>query len=656
MATRYSQLSIDIDTLKQKTGVTDTQLDQRIEQEQLWSLAGLLGSYNKFVRKPGFDLNNADIADLETIASKRNGNQQAMCEALRKWGNVIRDFTYRSLLEILISLREGALADQVCRTFIQTQASELNKEDAVSLSPAPGRISLPPIHDIPNSLATGTTTADRIKEFDTRFRDLRKIALKEITEKRIPVTDFRQTLMNLPCPITSENEDFIISKYPLFEKAESIESIFVHLNFYLSFIDFSLLEHIIEQFGSDSLKRDMSSYAEDMRHFRMNTPVSEALGHLPRNSDTPVGYSRIKAKFACDVQTATLEDVDTYRKGLAKRCLLSPLALSLFDLQESSLLVTWLVPAAVVAMISDQVQKKTASFFLSNNILKLSLEGKCLYPMVSQSGIEGSGGAMIGAEAVTSLKPHQRIADEMKRTIDLEPNHRGLAIVATNHSLIFTYMLMDTLRFAVYEPRDKLTLKAYMQAVDLVKLKHHPIIVSVSGRGEGNDLHTACGDINIKEDIMAPLFPPIATHLANNPKIFLFVSFSSKHHVFQFIEAIWENYIIGFISYLSDEIMRRVTGIWDELASSSMSVQNIFTSIHDQLPPTATMTVIDRLKEPIYLQSSYTSCHTTLAPSSAESDYVSHLDELLIDELLIDEQSFGYEISPMSLSSTRRVE
>ncbi len=115
MATRHSQLNIDIDTLKQKTGVTDTQLDQRIEQENLLSLASLLGSYEKFVRKPGFDLTNADIADLKKIAFM-NGNQLAMCEALRKWENVICDFTYRSLLEILISLREGALADQVCRT------------------------------------------------------------------------------------------------------------------------------------------------------------------------------------------------------------------------------------------------------------------------------------------------------------------------------------------------------------------------------------------------------------------------------------------------------------------------------------------------------------------------------------------------------------
>ncbi len=115
MATRYtcSQLNIDIDTLKQKTGVTDTQLDQRIEQEQLMSLASLLGSYEKFV--PGFHLNNSDTADLKDCAF-RSGYRQAMYEALKKWENKILDFTYRSLLDILISLCEGALADQVCRT------------------------------------------------------------------------------------------------------------------------------------------------------------------------------------------------------------------------------------------------------------------------------------------------------------------------------------------------------------------------------------------------------------------------------------------------------------------------------------------------------------------------------------------------------------
>ena len=132
---------------------------------------------------------------------------------------------------------------------------------------------------------------------------------------------------------------------------------------------------------------------------------------------------------------------------------------------------------------------------------------------------------MIEAGAgLTSLKPHQRIADEMKRSIDLGSNHRGLAIVVPFDFLLdLTDVLTRKLRFDIYEPRNKQSLKSYMQAVDL-EMKHHPIIVVVSGhRMSGNDLYTDIGDIDIKEDIMAPLFPPIATHLADNPKIFLLI-------------------------------------------------------------------------------------------------------------------------------------
>ena len=200
----------------------------------------------------------------------------------------------------------------------------------------------------------GTTTADCILEFETRFIDLRMTALEEITEKGVTVSLFRQTLMTMPSSIKNENKDFIKSNYSLFEEAKSIESIFVHLNFYLSFIDFSLLEHIIEQFGSVSLKQNMSNYAKDMRKFKMKTTINKVLDYLPKISDAPADYSRLTVKFNYDIHTATLEDLETYRKRFASEFLLSQLALSLSDLQESSLLVTWLVPAALGAMISDQ--------------------------------------------------------------------------------------------------------------------------------------------------------------------------------------------------------------------------------------------------------------------------------------------------------------
>ena len=105
---------------------------------------------------------------------------------------------------------------------------------------------------------------------------------------------------------------------------------------------------------------------------------------------------------------------------------------------------------------------------------------------------------------------------------------------------------------------------------------------------------------------MAPLFPPIATHLADNPKIFLFIvrSDSSERHALNFVEAIWENCIVGYIACDDLGDVQWVADIVrDELAHPSMSVQEIFTSIREQVPhtATATMTVVDRLKEPVYL-------------------------------------------------------
>ena len=259
---------------------------------------------------------------------------------------------------------------------------------------------------------------------------------------------------------------------------------------------------------------------------------------------------------------------------------------------------------------------------------------------------------MIEAGASITCKPHQRIAER----INLKPNHHGLAIVVPFRSLLdLRAVLAWKLRFAVYEPQDEPSLTSSMQAVDL-ELKHHPIIVVVSGLREGNHLYTDIGDFDIKEDIMAPLFPPIATHLADKPKIFLFVvnsNSSERHAPLHFVEAIWENYIIGYIGcdYLRragdivekspsmsvqniftsishklqslHDVLRVADIVEDELAHPSMSVQEIFTSISDKLPPHATMTVIDRLKEPVYLHPCGSELMETHSRTQGIVDYMS---------------------------------
>ncbi len=113
-----STTQLDIDTLKAITGITDAQLDSRIREDELWELSGLLGSsFELYMGNPGFKLNAADQADLRAC-SRDYGHQHAMTMAFTKWFDVARadKTTYRSLVKILIKLRQKSMAEKVCIT------------------------------------------------------------------------------------------------------------------------------------------------------------------------------------------------------------------------------------------------------------------------------------------------------------------------------------------------------------------------------------------------------------------------------------------------------------------------------------------------------------------------------------------------------------
>ncbi len=108
-----------LNVLKQQAKISDKQLDCRIKEDELWELAGLLGNNELYVGVSGFNLNEADKADLKDCASV-NGHQHAMTMALEKWINASykkgQEITYRVLVEILIELSKGTVAETVCRT------------------------------------------------------------------------------------------------------------------------------------------------------------------------------------------------------------------------------------------------------------------------------------------------------------------------------------------------------------------------------------------------------------------------------------------------------------------------------------------------------------------------------------------------------------
>ncbi len=61
--------SVILNTLIERTGITEEQLDGTVEEGHLLKLAGLFGGWEKYVGVPGLGLNEAQKADVRVAST-----------------------------------------------------------------------------------------------------------------------------------------------------------------------------------------------------------------------------------------------------------------------------------------------------------------------------------------------------------------------------------------------------------------------------------------------------------------------------------------------------------------------------------------------------------------------------------------------------------
>ena len=211
-----------------------------------------------------------------------------------------------------------------------------------------------------------------------------------LRETNCSLIDIRYSLLVLPLAIKNEHKK-LFSRYSIVEEATTIEGVFAILTSYLSYLDYSLLEHIIKEFGSESLKSQMKVYARDTKKFRMNTTISSIIPHTPGRLDLQEqkkGFSTLKIKLNFDPDTMTLEDLNEQRKQLASEFLLSEFALLMTRLSEGSVHVDWLIPKSIVSFLKQSMKDKSDSAILKLQILRFSIDQNVLYPPMTNEEFE----------------------------------------------------------------------------------------------------------------------------------------------------------------------------------------------------------------------------------------------------------------------------
>ena len=226
--------------------------------------------------------------------------------------------------------------------------------------------------------------ASKIETLENWFDNLQTRIRKELSTKPgITVKEVLSKITGLPLLLKKEYESSIEKRIHGMRTETQIDDLFiVHLNSFSSFIDYGLVEHLIQKFGSDGLKKDMISYCNKMEVFMKETTIKQLIetDRFPGQTEIPPKFSFIEAKIGEDASKCTLEYLNKIRKKYCSEVKLSEIICHLVAVVESdSFIVRWLVPSALDDIIVKSSRNVDQSFYQEYKITSLTLDGMWIF-------------------------------------------------------------------------------------------------------------------------------------------------------------------------------------------------------------------------------------------------------------------------------------
>ena len=166
---------------------------------------------------------------------------------------------------------------------------------------------------------------------------------------------------------------------------KSINEVFyLVINPLTTFIDFSLIEHLISKFGDDSLKKSMESYVQKVMKFVDDTTVDILIktNYWPGMKDRRdlMDLSELEIHFGKDASKCTLKEVEHCRKNLFGDYQSGEFVSILINLKASgSFIATLLIPSILISEFMTLV-----SHFFDQSVISISVNGQLVHPMSSQ--------------------------------------------------------------------------------------------------------------------------------------------------------------------------------------------------------------------------------------------------------------------------------
>ena len=242
----------------------------------------------------------------------------------------------------------------------------------------------------------------RIETLIEQFDCLHERLVNELSKGGISVNQVLRALTRLPFTFRKEYESTIQSMLYELVQEKIVHNLFYHLNPLFTFIDYELLQHLVSKFGSQALKQNMASYIAEVQLFKKVTTIGELIDCWPGLEVPPIDYTILRAKFADDPKSYTLEKLDSFRNRFYNKLRRSEfVAVSILMLVQpaNSFIAVWFIPTVAVQELSVAFCHMDIAFLQNEQILELSLGERTLY----QRSVAGMGPGSVFAHVSTRV-------------------------------------------------------------------------------------------------------------------------------------------------------------------------------------------------------------------------------------------------------------
>ena len=184
----------------------------------------------------------------------------------------------------------------------------------------------------------------------------------------------KMCVTQLPVSVKYQHKKFLEDKLSAIDNAKTVAAVFAILGLYWNFLNCGLLTELIRRLGNAETKLLMEQYTEQLRRFRMKTKLGDFIGKWAQS--TPPHFVEFKAEMGHAWRDCTLEDLEEFRKKLARSLCVEEYAVIIKSANAGSVVVTMALPSCLTG-IADTLQPAFLEL-QKHGVLRMIFQGKCI--------------------------------------------------------------------------------------------------------------------------------------------------------------------------------------------------------------------------------------------------------------------------------------